>query len=347
MRLKKHFLLVLTFVVIVFFGCHLDNNTKTYFYHIKGDLLNYQSDSIYLFKAGNYLGYTYERIGAKKIEDGQFRFDGEFNHAEMYFIGTNNQPTLPFYISTDKIFIEGDLDNPKELKIIDARMNVQLREFETRLSLAKNSQQELEMIDAFIQSEPNSPLNPYLILNYRYHIGNFEELNHLYNLMDLSLRFHPYSVKIKSQMKVLELVQQGRLAPEIISKDSAGIERRLSSLRGSYVLVKFWASWCELCKQEIPALVKLHQELSLKNAKFEILGVAAEFDKSRWLSAINEDNLPWINVSLVSGFEDNAFIDYGVKSIPASLLINPEGRIVARGLKGEELRDKLLEVLKN
>ena len=146
-------------------------------------------------------------------------------------------------------------------------------------------------------------------------------------------------------MEILEKVQQGRLAPEIISKDTAGFERRLSSFRDSYVLVEFWASWCSPCRAENPALVKLYKELKLKNANFEILGVAAEFNKSRWVSAIIEDRLPWTNVSLVSGFDDAALVSYGIKSIPASVLINPEGRIIARGLEGEELRNKILEVL--
>ena len=165
--------------------------------------------------------------------------------------------------------------------------------------------------------------------------------------MDLKLRSHPYSIKVKSQMKALELVQQGRLAPEIISRDSADFDKRLSSLRGSFVLIEFWASWCGPCRAENPKLVNLYRELKLKKSNFEIFGVAAEFEKSRWVSAINEDKLPWINVSMVSGFEDEALVNYGIKSIPASVLINPEGRIIARGLEGEDLRNKILEVLKD
>lgn len=347
MKRKNQFSLLFVLAVLVIVGCNLEKNARTYFYHIKGNLIDYHSDSIFLFKAGNYLGYTYEKIGAAKITKGEFRFDGEFNHAEMYFVGRSSQSNVPLYISTDDIFIEGNLNNPKEYRINGAVLNTQLQDFELKLKLAESRQRELEMIDAFIQNQPESPLNPYLILNYRYHNGNFEELNHLYNLMDLNLRTHPYAVKVKSHMKALEMVQQGRLAPEIISKDSAGHDKRLSSLRGSYVLIEFWASWCGPCRLENPALVKMYHELKTKNANFEIFGVAAEFEKSRWTSAISDDQLPWINVSLVSGFEDEALVKYGIKSIPASILINPEGRIIARGLEGDELRNKILEVLEN
>ena len=197
MRLKKQFLLPIALAVFVFFSCNIDKNAKTYFYHIKGERISSQSDSVFLFKAGDYLGYTYEKIGASKIENGKFRFDGEFNHAEMYFIGMSNQPNIPIYIDSEDIFVEGNLEKPEEFEVNGAMLNEQLKEIEVKLKLVDDSQQELEMIDAFIQSEPDSPLNPYLILNYRYHTGNFEELNHLYYLMDLSLRTHPYSEKVK------------------------------------------------------------------------------------------------------------------------------------------------------
>lgn len=345
MKFKKQFLFIFVIFTLGFFACRLDNNAKTFFYHIKGELVNYKPDSIFLYKSGNYLGYTFEKVASAKVEDGRFRFDGEFYHAEMYYIGISDQRNIPFYLNSKEIFVEGSFEKPVKFEIRGAELNQQLQEIEDRLDLVENSQQELEMIDAFIQNKADSPLNPYLILNYRYHIGNFEELNHLYNLMDLSLRSHPYSVRIKSQMDVLELVQQGKLAPEIISRDSAGNEKRLSSLRGSYVLIEFWASWCGPCRAENPGLVKLYKELKLKNANFEILGIAAEFDKLPWTNAIYEDGLPWINVSLISGFDEKALVDYGIKSIPASILINPEGRIIARGLEGEELHNKILEIL--
>lgn len=344
-KLKKNILLSFTFVAIVFFGCHLDKNQKTYFYHIKGELVDEQPDSIFLYKAGNYLGFTFDKIAAAKVENGRFRFDGEFNHAELYYVGISEQANLPFFVSSHEIRLEGSLQRLVDIEITGAQLNEQLLAFEARLKLAKDSQQELEMIDEFIQNQADSPINPYLILNYRYHIGNFEELNHLYNLMDLSLRTHPYSVKIKSQMNVLELVQQGKLAPEIISKDTAGNEKRLSSLRGSYVLIEFWASWCGPCRAENSDLLKFYQEIKSKNLKFEIFAIAAEFDKSQWIAAINKDQLPWYNTSLLNGFDEKAFNNYGVKSIPASVLINPEGRIIARGLEGEALYNKILEVL--
>ncbi len=344
-RRQACFVLLAITILVVFVGCRFENRDETHFYHIKGDLENYKTDSIYLLKAGNYLGYTFEKVASAKVVDGKFRFDGEFEDFEMYYLSIQNQQNIPVFLNNDRIEISGDIDNPKDIVFEGASLNEKRIEFEESLEGIENSQLELETIDAFILNNTASPLAPYLILKYRYHLGNFQELNHLYNLLDKNLWKHPYSQKIKYQMDILESLQQGRLAPEIISIDTLGNEIRLSSLRGQYVLIEFWASWCGPCREENPEMVKLYNHLKLKNANFEILGVAADFNEKRWKDAIVDDQLPWINASKIEGFGEEAFVDYGVKSIPSSVFVNPEGRIIERGLVGEELRERIKKAL--
>jgi peroxiredoxin len=139
-------------------------------------------------------------------------------------------------------------------------------------------------------------------------------------------------------------VQVGTLAPEIVLPTSDGKEVTLSSFKGKYVLVDFWASWCGPCRQENPNVVAAYNTYKDKN--FTILGVSLDNDMDKWQSAIKKDNLTWTHISDLKGWESIAARDYSVESIPANFLVDPNGKIIARDLRGEMLAQKLSEVLK-
>lgn len=132
-------------------------------------------------------------------------------------------------------------------------------------------------------------------------------------------------------------------APEISLSTPDGKQVRLSSYRGKYVLVDFWASWCGPCRQENPNVVKAYNQF--KGDKFAILGVSLDNDKDKWEKAIAQDGLTWTHISDLKGWQSIAARDYNVNGIPANFLVDPEGKIVATNLRGEELAGKLAEVL--
>lgn len=135
----------------------------------------------------------------------------------------------------------------------------------------------------------------------------------------------------------------GNPAPEISLQTPDGKTVTLSSLRGKYVLVDFWASWCGPCRQENPNVVKAYNAFKGKN--FTILGVSLDEDKDKWLKAIEKDKLTWPHISDLKGWQSLAARDYNVNSIPANFLVDPAGNIIAANLRGEELTAKLSEVL--
>ncbi len=154
---------------------------------------------------------------------------------------------------------------------------------------------------------------------------------------------HP-TVQMLHKMVARQMaLSPGTPCPEIVLPDPSGKELRLSSYRGKVVLIDFWASWCKPCRAEMPSVVALYKKY--KDKGFEIFGVSLDKNKDNWVQAIKQDGITWPQVSDLKFWESEVVPLFNVESIPYTILVDKDGKIIAKGLRGEELENKLKEIL--
>lgn len=195
----------------------------------------------------------------------------------------------------------------------------------------------------FIQEHPGSYLSMYVLQNYAYG-ADYADIAPLFNGLSESVKETEAGKKFAERLPVLKSVAIGATAPEFAEADTSGKMVSLSSFRGKYVLVDFWASWCGPCRHENPNVVKAYNHY--KDQNFTIVGVSLDQPngRQRWLDAIHHDGLDWTQVSDLKFWNNKAAVLYGVRGIPANFLIDPNGKIIAKNLRGNDLEDKLAQL---
>lgn len=152
----------------------------------------------------------------------------------------------------------------------------------------------------------------------------------------------PINGPVTAKIANIKALMVGNVAPNISSNTPEGGSMALEDLRGKVVMIDFWASWCRPCRAENPNVVKAYNKYS--SAGFEILGVSLDKDRNKWLQAIDADGLTWKHISDLGGWGSQPAAAYGVSSIPATFLLDREGRIIAKNLRGPALESKLAEI---
>jgi len=153
-----------------------------------------------------------------------------------------------------------------------------------------------------------------------------------------------YVLNLHNQIMAGKATAIGAVAPDFILQDTSGTNISLSSFLGKYVLIDFWAAWCGPCRKEMPNMVKLYADFKDKN--FEIIGISLDKTRDKWVGAIKSEHMTWPQVSDLKFWQSEVAAIYGVKAIPYTILLDKEGKIIAKNLRGEELYNKVASLLK-
>ena len=198
---------------------------------------------------------------------------------------------------------------------------------------------------SFIRTHPSSAVSLLILQQYTGNEINFDEIDPLFNQLSPVVKGYPSAQQLRERIDIAKRTSIGQMATDFTQNDTLGNPVSLSSLRGKYLLVDFWESWCGPCRAENPNVVDAFHKYQSKG--FSVLGVSLDRPgaKDAWLKAIHDDNLTWTHVSDLQWWDNGVAQLYGIPSIPQNLLLDPAGRIIGKNLRGQDLHNKLEEVL--
>lgn len=316
-------------------------------------------------------------------DNGAFTLKGRATEESIYRLIIENGPELVLINDNNKIKVHLDVNDYRSYKVegspaseslhklfeeyrekdaailttfktVDSVRSLQGQDSLVAVLQSKNDQQ-IEALNIMLKKFINTTKSPSASL---YALGIASQTipgDELKAMVDVSAKRFPEHTglaRIKTMLAVKAPEQQSnnsyallnQPAPDLTMNDVNGKPVSISSFKGKYVLIDFWASWCGPCRQENPNVVSAYNRFKDKN--FTILGVSLDEDKAAWMKAIKKDNLNWTHMSDLKQWESAAVQAYGFEGIPFNVLVDPAGKIIASSLRGEELSNKLEEVLK-
>lgn len=194
----------------------------------------------------------------------------------------------------------------------------------------------------FVEENPNSIVSAFILSIFSRDWGR-EFTSRTFEVFSKEIKVSEYGKKILDYLKLNKNIKVGDQFADFELTDQKGKSYRLSDLRGKTILLEFWASWCSPCRKENPNLVKTYDRY--KHEGFEIFAVSLDKEKEKWIKAVENDGLTWINVSDLKFFDSKASLIYGVNELPDNFLIDKNVVIVERYIRGEKLNEKLKEIL--
>lgn len=310
-------------------------------------------------------------VAKAPLKGGNFIVKGDIPEPGLYWITIGKEQPQHIFLENTAIKISGAKKDIKNLKIEGSQshqdfdqfrktFNPLIAELSGKAALINRNNDEVQRaalmhdydsisgviqtaIDQFVSAKRGSFVTPFLLFVTAQIADDPVRMEQRYKMLDESVRTSDVGKSLANFIEYNKVGAIGTEALDFTQADASGNNVSLSSFRGKYVLIDFWASWCRPCREENPNVVEAYKKFSPKN--FTVLGVSLDKEREAWLNAIKKDGLLWTQVSDLQFWNNAAAALYRVQGIPQNFLIDPSGKIVGKNLRGPELESKLCDLL--